>query len=88
MKINVMKCELFNPECMSQAIELLGDFEVNANQETFRLLFGEIKGIEMFTQFRVSHLFSMISFFYSLKREDKKRLIEFICSERVLVDGE
>ena len=68
---------------MSQAIELLGDFEVNANQETFRLLFGEIKGIEMFTQFRVSHLFSMISFFYSLKREDKKRLIEFICSERV-----
>jgi len=79
-----MKCELFNPDCLNQAIELLGDFEQSADQSTFRLLFGEMRGIELFTQFRVTHNFSAVSFFYSLKRDDRKELLDFICSERVI----
>ena len=69
---------------MYQAVELLGDFEQEATQETFRLLFGEMRGIELFIQFRVTHNFSAVAFFYSLKRDDRKELINFICSERVI----
>ena len=75
MKIIVMNID--------KAIEMVGDFEMNATQDTFRLLFGERRGLELFTIWRVRCNFSLTALYFCLKRDDRKRLTDFIESERV-----
>lgn len=69
---------------MEELLDILGDFEINADQNTFKLLFGEARAVEMYTLWRVKMNFSATALYYSLKRDDQKRFVNFLQNERVM----
>lgn len=66
-------------------LDMLIDFERNASLDTFRLLFGEARYVDMFTKFQCNCDFSVLKFLSKLRENDLQKIYDLISKEQIVI---